>query len=114
MTREVQSNENYTAPVRTFSIRGPFRKIDFKWWSKRRINPNLRQYGHAGLDSTRERKYVLSIENISNFTAILILLSDPIVLDFLLLFAAGVGHDRGKLTTRNSILKDKMIILFLV
>ena len=41
-------------------------------------------------------------------------LSDPIILNFLLFFSVIVGHDRGKLTTRGSILKGEMIILFLV
>ena len=53
MHQEVQRNGNYSAPVRTLSIRGPFRKSTLNGGLKRRFNPNLRQYGHAGLDSTR-------------------------------------------------------------
>ena len=29
-----------------------------------------------------------------------------------MLFAVGVGHDRGKSTTRNSIFKEEMIVYF--
>ena len=53
MPQEVQSNENYTVPIRTFSIKGPFRKLTLNSALKRGFDPNLRQYDHAGLDSTR-------------------------------------------------------------
>ena len=53
MPGEVHRNENYTAPVRTFSINGPFRKLTLNGGLKMQFTPNLRQYCHAGLDSNR-------------------------------------------------------------
>ena len=42
MPREVQSNDNYTAPIRTLSIRGPFRKSTLNGVLKKAIYPKFR------------------------------------------------------------------------
>ena len=41
MPDEVQSNENYTAPVRTLSIKGPFRKSILNSGLKKAIYPEF-------------------------------------------------------------------------